>query len=108
MRARWLAFAGGFAVLLYLASGIFNVEPDETGVTFLFGAIDQRHAAPGVHWNFPWPFGRRLIAKTATNLSVPIGYEATTPYYTPSGRGPDLWVTGGTSIVRARLDVQYM
>jgi membrane protease subunit HflK len=107
MRRALLLILPALAASFYLATGFFNVEPDETGVTFFLGAIDERHAEPGIHWIWPRPFGRRVVAKTATNLSVPIGYEPGVPFASVSRRAPDLWVTGGTSIIRARLDVQY-
>jgi len=44
-------------VLLWLASGLFQIDPAEIGVVQRFGAYsDQR--SPGFGWAFPWPIER--------------------------------------------------
>ncbi len=44
-------------VVLWLASGLFQIEASERGVVQRFGAyIDQR--PPGFGWAFPWPIDR--------------------------------------------------
>lgn len=95
------------AAALYATSGIFNVEPDETAVAFVFGRAGPL-LDPGIHWNPPTPIGRVAIDKTATNRTAPIGYASGPPVGEQiSARATDLWLTGGSSMVRARLDIQY-
>lgn len=92
-------------LLAYLCLGIYSVESDESAVAFVFGRAVGRDVLPGIHWNPPWPFGRVEVARTATNFVMPIGYRML------PGRDvepiSDLWLTGDTNIVTARLNVQY-
>ncbi len=95
---------GALVVMGYLASGIYSVDSDESGVAFVFGRAVGRDVLPGIHWNPPRPFGRVVVEKTATNFVMPIGYRLA------PGMGPtisSLWLTGGTNIVSGRLNVQY-
>jgi membrane protease subunit HflK len=89
----------------YAALGLYSVESDESAVAFVFGRAVGRDLLPGIHWNPPWPFGRVVVAKTATNFVMPIGYRM----LPGGGREPisDLWLTGDTNIVNARLNVQF-
>ncbi len=106
-RSRIKASAGVLAALsatLYLASGVYSVQSDESAVAFVFGRAIARDVLPGIHWNPPRPFGRVAVARTATNFMMPIGYRA----YAAAGPAiSDLWLTGDTNIVTARLNVQY-
>jgi membrane protease subunit HflK len=89
----------------YTALGLYSVESDESAVAFVFGRAVGRDVLPGIHWNPPWPFGRVVVAKTATNFVMPIGYRMV-----PGASREtisDLWLTGDTNIVNARLNVQF-
>ena len=44
----------GVAVLLWLASGIYIVAPDQRGIVLRFGAA-VRVTDPGPHYRLPWP-----------------------------------------------------
>ena len=96
------------AAALYAAGGVFNIQPDETGVAFVFGRAGSALLDPGIHWNPPWPFGRVVVQKTATSQTLSVGYgsEAVTSGQA-SARAADLWLTGGSSMVRVRFDIQY-
>jgi membrane protease subunit HflK len=57
-------------VLLWLASGLFQVEPYEIGVVQRFGRyVDQR--PEGLHWAFPWPIERVTKVNVSGVNSVP-------------------------------------
>ena len=71
----------------------------------MLGQAVTRDVLPGVHWNPPWPFGRVVVAKTATNFIMPIGYRFLEGAQKPSAS--DLWLTGDTNVVQARLSIQY-
>lgn len=108
-RARLARFlrAGVLPVVLvaWLAAGVYSVQSDQSAVAFVFGRAAGRDVLPGIHWNPPWPIGRVVIEKTATNFTMPIGYRLLEQ---PGARPiSDLWMTGDTNIVTARLDVQY-
>jgi membrane protease subunit HflK len=93
------------AAAAYLGSGFYSVQTDESAVAFVLGRAVGRDELPGMHWNPPWPFGRVLVEKTATNFTMPIGYRLVER----PGEPPisDLWLTGDTNEITARLDVQY-
>lgn len=94
-----LALAG------WLGAGVYSVESDQSAVAFVLGRAVTRDVLPGIHWNPTWPIGRVVIDKTATNFTMPIGYRMIEQ---PDARPiSDLWLTGDTNIVTARLDVQY-
>ena len=54
---RGLALIGLAVVALWLASGIYRVQPDEQGVVLRFGAFD-RTTLPGLNYHMPWPIER--------------------------------------------------
>ena len=92
------------AVTVYAAFGVYSVDSDESAVAFVFGRAVERDVLPGIHWNPPWPFGRVVVAKTATNFVMPIGYRISPEMGPPIS---DLWLTGDANIVSGRLNVQY-
>lgn len=104
-RLRIAAWAlGALVVTGYAALGVYSVDSDESAVAFVFGRAVGRDVLPGIHWNPPRPFGRVVVAKTATNFVMPIGYRIAPQLGPPIS---DLWLTGDTNIVSGRLDVQY-
>jgi membrane protease subunit HflK len=105
-RSRWLRL--GVPALLagvWLAAGVYSVQSDESGVAFALGRVVGRDVLPGIHWNPAWPVGRVVVERTATNFTMPVGYRL----LEQPGAPPisDLWLTGDTNIVTARLDLQY-
>ena len=93
------------ALVAWLAAGTYSVESDQSAVAFVFGRAVGRDVLPGIHWNPAWPVGRVVVEKTATNFTMPIGYRMLEQPGAPAIS--DLWLTGDTNIVAARLDVQY-
>lgn len=88
----------------WLTSGVYSVEPDESAVGFVFGRAVARDVLPGIHWNPPWPSGRVEIAQTATSFVMPVGFRMLREAGSPIS---ELWLTGDTNVVTARLTVQY-
>jgi modulator of FtsH protease HflK len=95
---------GPALVVAWLASGIYSVEPDESAVGFVLGRAVSRDVLPGIQWNPPWPLGRVEIAKTATSFVMPVGFRMVRDAGTPVS---ELWLTGDTNVVTARLTMQY-
>ena len=89
---------------IYAAFGAYSVESDESAVEFVLGRAASRDVLPGMHWNPPWPFGRVVVAPTATSFTMPIGYR-----FVEEGRPPisDLWLTGDTNVLTVRMNIQY-
>jgi membrane protease subunit HflK len=89
----------------YLATGLYSVQSDESAVSFVLGRAVGRDELPGMHWNPPWPFGRVVVEKTATNFTMPIGYRLIERPGEPDIS--DSWLTGDTNVITGRLDIQY-
>lgn len=105
-RARNRTLLGGAVVLAgWLALGIYNVESDESAVAYVFGKAVGRDVLPGIHWNPPWPLGRVVVARTATNFLMPVEHRG--PAGTITGASESLWLLGDTNVVVGRLGIQY-
>ena len=77
---RWLSrrLVIGFAILLlvvYSISGVRRAQPYETGVRFRFGAIVDRHMAPGLHFALPWPFEKIRKVNAMQIYRVELGFR---------------------------------
>lgn len=58
--------------VLWMASGIYRVNPDELGVVMRFGEY-HRTAGPGLNYHFPYPVESVLIPSVTTVNKVEIG-----------------------------------
>lgn len=45
--------AAGLLVILYIGVGVYQVDEQERGVVFRFGAVQDEVVLPGLHWNPP-------------------------------------------------------
>jgi len=61
-----------FAIALWLASGIFQVGPDELGLIMRFGKFDRK-ADPGLSYHLPYPIESVEIPKVTRVTPIPIG-----------------------------------
>jgi len=102
----------GFAivVLLWLASGIYRVEPDEEGIVLLFGAYAGK-TAPGLNYHWPWPIEEAMTPTVTRVNRIEIGFRAGAP-----GRGgsvtdvpeESLMLTGDENIVDVNFTVFWL
>jgi modulator of FtsH protease HflK len=60
------------AVALWLASGVFQVAPDELGLVMRFGKFDRK-ADPGLRYHLPYPIESVEIPKVTRVTPIPIG-----------------------------------
>jgi HflK protein len=65
-------------VLVYLASGLFTVQPGEVGVRQRFGAIEAGDLAPGLHYRLPWPFESHQMVPTDLVRRAELGFRSGT------------------------------
>jgi membrane protease subunit HflK len=72
---RGLTLIGLAVVALWLASGIYRVQPDEQGVVLRFGAFD-RTTLPGLNYHMPWPIERVLTPAVTRINRIEIGYRS--------------------------------
>ena len=103
---RLIIAATTVVLLIYAAAGIYEVEPEESGVAYVFGRIVNPNVPSGIHWNFPPPIGRQVTMPTRLTQVMQIGYGVM-PADASEARSQGLWFTGGASIVEGRLDIQY-
>ncbi|BDU50392.1 FtsH protease activity modulator HflK [Haliovirga abyssi] len=104
---------GIFGVLivlgLYLATGIYVVQPDEQAVILRFGKYVET-TGPGVHWHTPSPVAAVYKAKTTAVHRIEIGFRTINPG--PPARYRDipeeaLMLTGDENILSVDAIVQY-
>jgi membrane protease subunit HflK len=95
-------------IILWLASGIYIVEPDEAGVVQRFGAYAYQ-TGPGAHYHLPFPIETVTTPKTSEVRRAEVGFRS-------SERDPDqvrgvpdeaLMLTGDENIVSVQFIVQY-
>jgi modulator of FtsH protease HflK len=98
-------------VVLWLASGIYVVEPDEAGIVQRFGAYTAS-TGPGPHYHIPFPFESVKTPKVSQVRRVEVGFRSTYArdgsalQYTPVTE-ESLMLTGDENIVDVMFIVQY-
>jgi membrane protease subunit HflK len=99
---RGIVIAVVAAVLLWLASGFYRVQPDEQGVVLIFGKL-QHTTPPGLGWNFPSPIGSVLTPKVTRVNRIEIGHRSAAERRrgSPTGDVPEesQMLTGDENIV---------
>jgi modulator of FtsH protease HflK len=70
--SRGFAIIALIAVVLWLFSGFFRVEPDEVGVVMRFGK-QVRQVQPGLNYHFPYPVETVLTPKALQVRKIDIG-----------------------------------
>jgi len=91
----------GAILLLWLASGVYTVNPGHKGVVRTFGKETAR-SDPGLNYRYPWPFQRVDIVSVEQIRRIEVGFRGTQ-------RVPEeaLMLTGDENIVEAQIVVQY-
>ena len=64
-----------FALILWIASGLYRVEPDEQGVELLFGKWNGITTESGLHYFFPTPIGKTITPKVEIIRKINVGYR---------------------------------
>ncbi|SCX84701.1 FtsH protease activity modulator HflK [Thiohalorhabdus denitrificans] len=104
---RGIAIVVGIALLLWLASGIYVVNPAEQGVVKRFG----KHTIttePGLHYHLPWPIESVHTPKVTQVRRIEVGFRDR-PGRQDSMHVPKeaLMLTGDEAIVDLQFAVQY-
>jgi len=111
-------------VVLFLASGIFQVGPQEQAIILRFGKPvgtgQQALLGPGLHWAFPYPIDDvvKIPIKQIQSVQSTVGWFAETPEEELSGTlpptGPSLVpgvdgyaITADRNIIHTRATVYY-
>jgi membrane protease subunit HflK len=103
------SFGASLVVLVvfafWVASGIFNVQPNELGVVLRFGEF-VRQAYPGINYHLPWPIETVLKPSVTNVYTLDIGFRSASDPRTPrlsSVPAEGLMLTGDENII----EVQY-
>jgi membrane protease subunit HflK len=104
--ARWLL---AVAVLLYVLSGIYVVEPDERGVVKRFGRVVADDIGPGIHYRVPWPVDTVETPQVTSIKRMSVGYKIVDELrgLRPEPREAQ-FMTGDTNIIEVQLLIQYV
>jgi len=102
------------AILIWLATGFYRVEPNEQGVELLFGKWNQATTEPGLHYFFPTPMGKTLTPKVEDVRKINVGYRSASDLGFSAGTGTErnvleesLMLTGDQNIVDVHFTVLY-
>jgi HflK protein len=91
-----LTTVGAIAVL-YLASGLFTIQPGEVGVQMRFGRIVSPELGPGLHYRLPWPFETHRIVQKERVQRIEFGFPNSQSKSTaPRVAGSERTVAGWT------------
>lgn len=93
------------AIPLWLASGLYRVQPDEQGVVLRFGAWN-RTTQPGLNWHLPTPIESVLTPRVTRINSLDIGFRSASDSGVGRSRPvPEegLMLTGDENII----DIEY-
>jgi len=109
---RWVAIALLAVVVLWVASGIYKVDPDEVGVVLRFGAYN-RTTQPGLNYHLPSPIETVLTPSVTRVNRTGIGYRnaegpATREAATRQVPEEALMLTGDENIVDINFTVFWV
>ncbi|MBT3232901.1 MAG: FtsH protease activity modulator HflK [Calditrichaeota bacterium] len=99
----------GIVALLWLASGLYIVKPDQQGIIRRFGQYNKT-TSPGIHWRIPYPVDRVDKPRVKQYKRAEIGFR--TIDHGPPARYSDrplesLMLTGNLNIIDCDMIVQY-
>ena len=100
----------GLAILLWLASGLYQVQPSEVGVPLIFGKYTGETTENGLHWNWPAPIGDVLTPNVNVRNQVEIGFRGGTTGSSSTSNTIEeesLMLTGDENIVQVEAVVQW-
>lgn len=98
----------GLALLTYLLTGIYMVDPGEAGVVRRFGAVIVPRAEPGLHYRFPWPVDQVDIININDVRRESVGIlEPEEGHEHPEPPSKLQVLSGDTNVIDIELIVQY-
>jgi len=95
------------AVLLWLLSGIYIIDPAEKGVVLRFGAF-QTSTSQGPHWHIPYPIETVYKVNVERIRATEIGFRnIQNSSYSGAVSSESLMLTKDENMVDVKLAVQY-
>lgn len=61
---------------LWLASGLYRVQPNQQGIELVFGRYTGVPTEPGLHWNYPTPIGAVYRPDVTSENRIEVGYRS--------------------------------
>ncbi|MDA7984416.1 MAG: FtsH protease activity modulator HflK [Alphaproteobacteria bacterium] len=100
---KWILLA---VVAIWLASGLYRVNPGEQGVVLRFGQwINQDNlAAEGLHWHLPWPIETVITPQVEEVRQIDIGFRGSAANNVSE---ESLMLTGDQNIIDIDFTVQW-
>ena len=92
------------AIVLWLATGFYTVQPDEQGVALVFGKLFKK-TGPGLNYNLPSPIGTVLRPKVTIVNQVQVGFRTASARSGGTTRAvpeESLMLTGDENIIDVR------
>lgn len=93
-------------ILLWLATGVYIVQPGEEGVVRTFGRFSAITTS-GLNYRIPWPIQRVTIVDVESIRRVEIGFRTAGPDRKQEMLSEALMLTTDENIVQVELLVQY-
>lgn len=98
----------GLAVVGYLLTGIYVVDPGEAGVVRRYGAVIVPRAEPGLHYRLPWPIDQVDIINVSDVRRETVGILAPEEDHEHPEAPSKLQVlSGDTNVIDIEIIVQY-
>lgn len=96
------------ALISYLLTGVYIVNPDEAAVVRRFGAIIQSRVLPGLHYRLPWPIDKVDIINVSEVRREVVGVLQAEPEHVHPEPPALLQVlSGDTNVINVEIIVQY-
>jgi len=101
--AKLIPIAIGIALVLWLLSGLYFIQPNQNGVVLTFGKYTRTDEIPGPKWKIPWPIQTVNIVDVTTERRIQIGYANNDTGYNATNANTShqesLMLTGDENIV---------
>ncbi len=104
---RWLRLLSVLAisvVVIWLLSGFYSIDPNQTGIVLRFGTLHERPKS-GMHYALPWPVDRVYKPSTQEVKRIEVGFRGLGQLYAEPRRSDVL--TGDENILKINMVVQY-
>ena len=97
----------GVLVVLWLATGFYQVRPAQLAAVRLFGAYTGDLKGPGLHWFWPAPVGTRNVETVTETRRMELGFRSVEGGQVTDIPFEALMITGDLNIADVQLVVQY-
>ena len=95
-------------LLMWLATGLYRVQPEENAVILRFGRYTGTTSEAGLHYHLPWPIERALKVNVTFERRIELGYVSQ-PYTGGREDKPEesMMLTGDANIANIDFVVQW-